>query len=53
MAAMAYDRYAAICNPLLYASIMSPTFCVLKVLESYLSGITASLLQLFALLLWN
>lgn len=53
MTAMAYDRYAAICNPLLYASIMSPTFCVLKVLESYLSGITASLLQLFALLLWN
>ncbi|XP_034379564.1 olfactory receptor 5AN1-like [Arvicanthis niloticus] len=49
MAAMAYDRYAAICNPLLYASIMSPTLCVLMVLASYLSGFTASLLQLFAL----
>ncbi|XP_034378769.1 olfactory receptor 5AN1-like [Arvicanthis niloticus] len=50
MAAMAYDRYAAICNPLMYASIMSPTLCVLMVLASYLSGFTASLLQLFALL---
>uniref|UniRef100_A0A8C2L7T1 Olfactory receptor n=1 Tax=Cricetulus griseus TaxID=10029 RepID=A0A8C2L7T1_CRIGR len=50
MTAMAYDRYAAICNPLLYSSIMSPTLCVLMVLASYMSGLTASLLQLFALL---
>ncbi|XP_005063311.1 olfactory receptor 5AN1-like [Mesocricetus auratus] len=50
MTAMAYDRYAAICNPLLYSSIMSPTLCVLMVLASYASGLTASLLQLFALL---
>ncbi|XP_021071856.1 olfactory receptor 5AN1-like [Mus pahari] len=50
MTAMAYDRYAAMCNPLLYESIMSPTLCILMVLASYLSGLTASLLQLFALL---
>ncbi|CAH6793791.1 olfactory receptor 5AN1 [Phodopus roborovskii] len=50
MTAMAYDRYAAICNPLLYSSVMSPTLCVLMVLASYMSGLTASLLQLFALL---
>ncbi|XP_057635445.1 olfactory receptor 5AN1-like [Chionomys nivalis] len=50
MTAMAYDRYAAICNPLLYSSIMSPTLCVLMVVASYMSGLTASLLQLFALL---
>ncbi|XP_051003043.1 olfactory receptor 5AN1-like [Acomys russatus] len=50
MTAMAYDRHAAICNPLLYSSIMSPTLCILMVLASYMSGLTASLLQLFALL---
>ncbi|KAM6159738.1 olfactory receptor 5AN1-like [Erethizon dorsatum] len=50
MTAMAYDRYAAICNPLLYSSIMSPTLCVRMVLGCYMAGLTASLAQLYVLL---
>ncbi|XP_004646971.1 olfactory receptor 5AN1-like [Octodon degus] len=50
MTAMAYDRYAAICNPLLYSSVMSPTLCVQMVLGCYTAGLTASLIQLYALL---
>ncbi|XP_044117061.1 olfactory receptor 5AN1-like [Neovison vison] len=46
MTAMAYDRYSAICNPLLYSSIMSPTLCIRMVLGSYLAGLSASVSQL-------
>ncbi|XP_008830416.1 olfactory receptor 5AN1-like [Nannospalax galili] len=51
MTAMAYDRYAAICNPLLlYVSIMSPTLCIQMVLGSYVAGLTGSLSQICAVM---
>ncbi|XP_029787360.1 olfactory receptor 5AN1-like, partial [Suricata suricatta] len=50
MTAMAYDRYTAICNPLLYSSVMSPTCCIQMVLGSYLAGLSASVFQLCAIL---
>ena len=49
MTAMAYDRYAAICNPLLYSSVMSPALCGRMVLGSYLAGLSASISQLCAM----
>ncbi|XP_053415763.1 olfactory receptor 1440-like [Nycticebus coucang] len=53
LAAMAYDRYAAICNPLLYTAIMSPTLCVHLVIGAYITGVLGSLIQLCALLQLN
>ncbi|KAH0512654.1 Olfactory receptor 5AN1 [Microtus ochrogaster] len=50
MTAMAYDRYAAICNPLLYSSIMSPTLCARMATRSYTVGLIGSLSQICALL---
>ncbi|XP_021008013.1 olfactory receptor 5AN1-like [Mus caroli] len=50
MTAMAYDRYAAICNPLLYSSVMSPTLCAQMVMGSYTAGLTGSVSQLCALM---
>ncbi|XP_037661939.1 olfactory receptor 8U9-like [Choloepus didactylus] len=35
LASMAYDRYVAICNPLLYMVVMSPGICIELVASSY------------------
>ncbi|XP_053139162.1 olfactory receptor 1102-like [Hemicordylus capensis] len=45
LAAMAYDRYVAICKPLLYHVLMSPKICVLLVFGSYILGLFHSLLH--------
>lgn len=50
LAAMAYDRYAAICSPLLYTAIMSPTLCLQMVAGSCITGFLGSFIQLCALL---
>ncbi|KAK7811581.1 hypothetical protein U0070_006017 [Myodes glareolus] len=38
LAAMAYDRFVAICNPLLYSTKMSTQVCIQLVVGSYLGG---------------
>ncbi|NWT13367.1 OLF12 protein, partial [Vireo altiloquus] len=45
LAVMAYDRFTAVCNPLLYQVIMSKRLCVLMVMGSYLSGCINSTIQ--------
>ncbi|XP_021516911.1 olfactory receptor 5A1-like [Meriones unguiculatus] len=45
LAAMAYDRYAAISSPLLYPSLMSPTICVGMVITAYAGGFLTGLVE--------
>ena len=45
LAAMAYDRYAAISYPLLYTKIMSPTLCVAMAVTAYAGGCLTGLVQ--------
>ncbi|XP_006111868.2 olfactory receptor 5J3-like [Pelodiscus sinensis] len=53
LAAMAYDRYVAICHPLHYATVMSKKVCVLLVTSSYAGGLVNSLTHTGGLLqLW-
>ncbi|NXS93362.1 OR5G3 protein, partial [Jacana jacana] len=40
LAMMAYDRYMAICHPLVYPLVMSPKRCLQLVTGSYLVGLT-------------
>ncbi|NXL85326.1 OR5BC protein, partial [Alectura lathami] len=50
LAAMAYDRYVAICSPLLYTTSMSSRVCALLVSGSYLAGaVNATIHMGFAL----
>ncbi|XP_057346094.1 olfactory receptor 7G2-like [Manis pentadactyla] len=45
LAALAYDRYVAICHPLMYMVIMTPRLCVLLILLSLLIGMGNALLH--------
>uniref|UniRef100_A0A8C6RC20 Olfactory receptor n=2 Tax=Nannospalax galili TaxID=1026970 RepID=A0A8C6RC20_NANGA len=45
LAAMAYDRYVAICSPLLYAVIMSPQVCSLLVAAVFSVGFTDAVIH--------
>ncbi|XP_053109899.1 olfactory receptor 1019-like [Hemicordylus capensis] len=45
LAVMAYDRYVAICNPLLYPVLMSPKVCIPLVVGSYVLGLFHSLIH--------
>ena len=45
LAAMAYDRFIAICNPLLYSVQMSTHLCVQLVAASYFCGCISSVIE--------
>ncbi|XP_036775014.2 olfactory receptor 7G2-like [Manis pentadactyla] len=45
LAAMAYDRYVAICHPLMYTVVMTPRLCVLLILLSLLFSAVDALLH--------
>ncbi|XP_062433643.1 olfactory receptor 5J3-like [Rhea pennata] len=50
LAVMAYDRYVAICNPLLYTTLMPKKVCIWLVAGSYLGGLFNSLIHTCGLL---
>uniref|UniRef100_G3UNA7 Olfactory receptor n=1 Tax=Loxodonta africana TaxID=9785 RepID=G3UNA7_LOXAF len=50
LAVMAYDRFVAVCNPLLYTVTMSPKLCFLLVVASYSWSIVCSLTFTYFLL---
>ncbi|XP_036916488.1 olfactory receptor 5A2-like [Sturnira hondurensis] len=48
LAAMAYDRYAAICNPLLYTALVSYTLCLKMVAGAYVGGFLCSFIETYS-----
>lgn len=50
LAAMAYDRYVAICQPLLYTLLMTKRLCTGLIAGSYLWGVVNSMIHTCALL---
>ncbi|KAM4848092.1 olfactory receptor 1165-like [Urocitellus parryii] len=49
LAVMAYDRFVAVCNPLLYTVAMSRKLCALLVGGSYMWGVLCSLILTYSL----
>uniref|UniRef100_A0A6J0V7Y5 Olfactory receptor n=1 Tax=Pogona vitticeps TaxID=103695 RepID=A0A6J0V7Y5_9SAUR len=47
LAAMSYDRYVAICNPLLYATLMNGQVCLQLIAGSWISGSLAINITIF------
>ncbi|XP_025868528.2 olfactory receptor 5AL1-like [Vulpes vulpes] len=45
LSVMAYDRYVAICSPLLYIILMPRKLCIQLVTSSYIYGFTVGLIQ--------
>ncbi|XP_069326052.1 olfactory receptor 1165-like [Eulemur rufifrons] len=50
LAAMAYDRFVAVCNPLLYTVAMSHRLCALLVAGAYICGGLCSMTLMYSLL---
>ncbi|XP_004648842.2 olfactory receptor 5D13-like, partial [Octodon degus] len=51
LAAMAYDRFVAVCQPLLYTVVMSPKLCSLLVAASYTWSLICSSVFIYFLLI--
>ena len=47
LAAMAYDRYVAICWPLRYPLMMTTRFCVQLIISSWVSGFSISMAKVY------
>lgn len=48
LSAMAYDRYAAICKPLLYTTLISHTLCLKMLFGAYVGGFLSSFIEAFS-----